>query len=90
MTETILMTAAGSALAALGGRVLWDRWRAPERVARQVSREFVSRAECDRCLSGTQQRLQTLEAGLVEFRRENREDHRALFEEVRRLNGRGG
>ncbi len=97
MTETIILTAVGSALATLGGRVLWDRWRAPERIAREVRMGYVTRAECDKCLSGTQQRLQMMESGLAEFRNENRDDHGRLFDrldalarEIRRSNGRGG
>ena len=95
--ETLIVASVGSALAALAGRVLWDRWRAPERIEREVRMGYVTRAECDKCLSGTQQRLQTLEAGLAEFRNENRDDHGRLFDrldalarEVRRANGRGG
>ena len=85
MTETLIATAVGSGAAALVGKLLWERWRAPERVARDAAERFVSQKECERCLGGTQQRMQTLETGLAEMRRENRDDHRQLFEELRRL-----
>lgn len=77
--ETIVLTAAGSVLAALAGRVLWDRWRAPEHHARRAEDRYVPRVECARCEAGASRRLDEIGHRLDRIEEANADEHGRLF-----------
>jgi hypothetical protein len=51
----MLLASSGSGVATLVGKVLWDKWKAPDEVRERVEDRFVLKETCQKCEKGNDQ-----------------------------------